>query len=261
MTDLSVFANQVIVITGASSGIGAEMARQLASQRVKLVLGARRVDLLEQVAAECRTRGAEAEIVQTDVTDESQCKRLIDTAVERFGRIDALFANAGQGQPRRFDKMPDLTQIKREMDLNYYGVLYCVYHALPYLKESKGRIVGTSSLIGFLRVPLLTGYVSAKHAMTGFLDTLRIELAGTGVSVTVAFPGAVLTDDVKGMAGEQIHNAELMTVERAASIIVRAAALRKRQVIMTTQGKLARWFEMIAPGLFDRLAASSMREG
>lgn len=260
MADLSVFADQVIVITGASSGIGAEMARQLADQRAKLVLGARRVDLLEEVAAVCRTRGAEAEVVQTDVTDESQCKRLIDTAVKRFGRIDALFANAGQGQPRRLDKMSDLAQIKQEMDLNYYGVVYCVYHALPYLKQSKGRIVGTSSLIGFLRVPFLTGYVSAKHAMTGFLDTLRIELAGSGVSVTIAFPGAVLTDDVKAMTGQQIRNAELMTVGRAASIIVRAAAGRKRQVIMTTQGKFARWFEMIAPGLFDRLAASSMRE-
>jgi short-subunit dehydrogenase len=254
------FADNVVVITGASSGIGAEMARQFADQGAKLVLAARRVEQLEAVAAECRSHGAEAIIVPTDVTDEAQCKALIEAAVAHYGRIDTLIANAGTGEPRNFENMPNLAQIRRDMDLNYYGVVACVHYALPHLKQTRGRIMGISSLIGILAVPTLTGYVSAKHAMAGFLDTLRIELRGSGVTVTVIYPGAVLVDQVRDMAGEQIRNAQLMTVEECARISLRAAAKRRRQVVMTAQGKLARWLHLIAPDLLDRFAAGAIDE-
>jgi short-subunit dehydrogenase len=254
------FTDNVVVITGASSGIGAEMARQLADQSAKLVLAARRVEQLEAVAAECRSRGGEAMIVPTDVTDEAQCRALIEAAVAHYGRIDTLIANAGTGEPRNFDNMPDLGQIRRDMDLNFYGVVSCVHYALPHLKQTRGRIMGISSLIGILAVPTLTGYVSAKHAMAGFLDTLRIELRESGVSVTVIYPGAVLIDKVQEMTGDQIRNAQTMTVEECARISLRAAAKRRRQEVMTAQGKLARWLHLLAPDLLDRFAAASMSE-
>jgi short-subunit dehydrogenase len=254
------FTNNVVVITGASSGIGAEMARQLADQGAKLVLAARRAVQLEAVAAECRSRGGEALIVPTDVTDEGKCRALIEAAVAHYGRIDTLIANAGTGEPRNFENMPDLDQIRCDMDLNFYGVVACVHYALPHIKLTRGRIMGISSLIGILAVPSLTGYVSAKHAMAGFLDTLRIELRESGVSITVIYPGAVLIDKVHDMAGEQIRNAQLMTVEECARLSLKAAAKRRRQVVMTAQGKLARWIHLIAPDLLDRFAAASMRE-
>lgn len=255
------FRDQVAVITGASSGIGAEMARQLAVQGAKLTLAARRESLLEEVAAECRRLGGEALVVPTDVTDEAQCKALIEAAVGRFRRIDLLIANAGSGDLDAFASMPDLSQLRREMDLNYWGVVTCVHYALPHLKQTQGRIVATNSLIGLLSVPLLTGYVAAKHAAAGFLDTLRMELRGTGVSVTVVYPGAVLIDKVQEMAGEQIKGAQYMTVQRCAEITLQAAAKRRRQVVMTAQGKLARWITLIAPGLYDRFASSAVSEG
>src|SRR5687767_11330529 len=108
------FRDNVVIITGASSGIGAEMARQLADQGAKLVLAARRVEQLEAVAAECRVRGAEAIVVPTDVTDEAQCRALIEAAAAHYGRIDTLIANAGTGDPRSFENMPDLDQIRRD---------------------------------------------------------------------------------------------------------------------------------------------------
>ncbi len=255
------FHNNVVIITGASSGIGAEMARQLAGQGAKLALAARRADLLEQVAAECRARGGEALIAPTDVTDEAQCKRLIDAALAAYGRLDMLVANAGHAIQRTFEDMPDLERFKYEMALNFYGVAHCVHFALPHLKKTRGRIVGMNSLVGLIAAPTYTGYVASKHAMSGFLNSLRQELRGTGVSVTVIYPGAVLIDAVQEMVGEQIHHAELMTVEECARITIRAAGRRQRQVVMTTQGRIARWVQMIAPGLYDRFAGSAVREG
>src|SRR5690348_5003709 len=170
------FKEQVVIVTGASSGIGRELSYQLASQGAWLVLAARSLEKLEAVAAECRQRGAKALVVQTDVTDEAQCQRLIARTVETYGRIDVLMNNAGYGRPRRFAALQTLASLKAETELNYYGVVHCTYYALPYLKQSKGRLVGVCSFGGQVGIPGTIGYNSSKHAMRGFLNTLRAEL-------------------------------------------------------------------------------------
>ena len=142
------FQDQVVIVTGASHGIGAHVATQLAAQGAKLVLAARRAIELEQTAAACRAAGAEALVVPTDVTSETECARLIVAAIEKFGRIDMLVNNAGLGMWSRVDAVHDLTIFERVMQVNYFGAVYCTVHALPHLNQSRGRIVCVSSLAG-----------------------------------------------------------------------------------------------------------------
>jgi short-subunit dehydrogenase len=250
------FHRQVVIVTGASSGIGKEMAFQLAQQGAWLALAARSLDKLEAVAAECRQRGAKALVVQTDVTDEAQCQRLIERAVEEYGRIDVLINNAGRGNPRRFEAMRNLADLKGEIALNYYGVVHCTYYALPHLKQSKGRLVGVCSFSGQLGLPGTIGYNSSKHAMRGFLNTLRAELRGSGVSVTVLYLGAIRTERLVESMGANVDKIPTMSPERCAALILRSAARRKRQLVMTLPGKLLVWLNLVAPALLDWVLVS-----
>ncbi|MEK6611632.1 MAG: SDR family oxidoreductase, partial [Gemmatimonadota bacterium] len=186
---MSAWRGQVVVLTGASLGIGAEVARTLAGHGARLVLAARDAARLQLVADACRQQGAEVELVPCDITDESQCRSLIDRAVARFGRIDALICNAGQAMWARADEVADWRIFERLVQVNYLGAVYCALAALPHLKASRGRLVAVSSLAGKTGVPMRTGYSAAKAALNAFCDSLRIELAGSGVSVTVVCPG------------------------------------------------------------------------
>lgn len=169
------------------------MALELADQRAWLTLAARNVERLEEVAAQCLQRGGKALVVPTDVTEQSQCEALIARTVEEYGRIDTLINNAGITMWAKFDELQDLEPFKRIMRVNYFGSVYCTLYALPYLKKSRGRIVGISSLTGKTGVPTRSGYAASKHAMVGFFDSLRVELVDTGVSVTMVYPGFVAT--------------------------------------------------------------------
>ncbi len=188
------FKDNVVIITGASSGIGREVALQLAAQGAKLSLAARDIERLEQVAAECRQRGAQALAVKTDVSIEAECRALIDRTVSEYGRIDTLINNAGISTWSPFDQLQDLGVLDQLMRVNYLGAAYCTFYALPYLKKSRGRLVAVSSLAGRNGIPARSAYAASKHAMTGFFDSLRIELADTGVSVTVIYPSFVTAD-------------------------------------------------------------------
>ncbi len=245
------FKENVIILTGASRGIGEQLAYQLADQGAWLALAARDLEKLEAVAAACRERGARAVAVQTDVTDEAQCKRLVERALETYGRIDTLINNAGYGYPKRFEKLPDLRTLKAEIELNYYGVVHCTCYALPYLKESKGRLVGVCSFGGQIGIPGTIGYNSSKHAMRGFLNTLRAELRGSGVSVTVLYLGAIRTERLEKAMGKNVDKIPTMSPQRCAALIIRTAARRKRQLVMTLPGKLMVWLNLLAPSLVD----------
>jgi short-subunit dehydrogenase len=190
---------KVFVITGASDGIGAEIARQLARSHgaaAALVLAARNGEKLEAVAADCRQAGAQAQAVMTDVAQEAQCRALIDKAVQAFGRIDVLINNAGLSAHALFGdvRAQDLYWYEDLMKVNLWGAVWCTHAALPYLKASRGQIVAVSSLAGLMGVPGRTAYSATKFALAGFFEALRAELKPTGVSVTTVYPGTVATE-------------------------------------------------------------------
>lgn len=165
------FKDKVVVITGASSGIGAALAARFAAQGAHVVAGARSVDKLEEVVDSLPTPSV---AVACDVSREEDCKRLIQRAVEAFGRIDVLINNAGISMRALFDDV-DLEVIRRLMDTNFWGCVYCTKYALPYIQASRGSIVGISSVAGFHGLPGRTGYSASKYAMHGLLETVRVE--------------------------------------------------------------------------------------
>ncbi|MFL6658354.1 MAG: SDR family oxidoreductase [Massilia sp.] len=262
---------KVIIITGASDGIGAEMARQLARKRsagVALVLAARNVAMLDAVAAECAAFGAQTLAVATDVGVQDQCKHLISETVARFGRIDALINNAGRSAHALFEEVDDLSWYEDLMRVNLWGSVWCTHAALPHLKASKGSIVAVSSLAGLVGVPGRTAYGATKFAMTGFFEALRSELKGAGVSVTTAYPGVVATRiryrGYNAAGGElgasSLKEDKAMPVEECASLIIAGMDGRKREVVMTTKGKIGRFLKLIAPGLIENMALAAVKE-
>lgn len=260
------FNGRTIVITGASDGIGAELARQLAAERAKLVLAARGADALERVAADCRARGAQALALPTDVADAAACERLIAGAAEAFGGIDVLVNNAGVSMHAWFDETTDFSTYERLLRINALSCVHLTRHALPHLKLRGGLVVGVSSLAGRTGVPARTAYCMSKFAMGGFFEALRIELAGTGVDVTMVFPGVVATEirrrgwnadgqpaGVSGLAEEGA-----MPVDECARQIVAAMRARRRELVMTAQGRIGLLLKAFAPALVDRMARAKL---
>ncbi len=257
----SEFQDNVVVITGASSGIGAELARQLSSQGARLVLAARNTDQLQLVRNSC-AHPTDIRTVRCDVNDKLQCKDLVEETVRAFSRIDTLINNAGIGMHSNFEDLADPDVLDDIMRVNYMGSAYCTYYALPYLRKTRGRIVAVSSLTGKAGVPSRTGYAASKHAMAGFFDSLRIELAESGVTVTVAYPGFVDTGigeralgaDGLPLGDRAFMREGVMTTEECSRLIVDAAASRKREIIMTFRGRMGQWLKLIAPGAVDKMA-------
>ncbi|HZO10011.1 MAG TPA: SDR family oxidoreductase, partial [Myxococcota bacterium] len=185
---MAVYAGKVVIVTGASQGIGKALSLALAPQRPRLVLAARDTEALARVARDCEALGAEALVVGCDVSDEAACRALAAAAATRFQAIDVLVNNAGMGMLARFEDVTDLSQYERLMRVNYLGSVYPTFYALPHLKRSRGQIVAISSLAGLTGVPYRSAYCATKHAQMGFFDSLRIELRRSGVSVSVIAP-------------------------------------------------------------------------
>jgi NAD(P)-dependent dehydrogenase (short-subunit alcohol dehydrogenase family) len=256
------FRDHVVIVTGASSGVGHAVALQLAGQGAKVVLAARDGARLESVALACRERGGEGLAVPTDVSREVECRALIDRAVGAYGRIDVLVNNAGIGVGAALSELPDLRLFTSVMDVNFMGCVYCSYYALPHLREAKGRIVNVSSLGGKLALPFNTSYIASKHALVGFSDSLRMELAKDCVSVTVVSPYWVVTEFHErflnkegrpaGPSGRGIYTKRMMTADGCARVILKAAAGRTREVVMWP-GPIGLWLKLLAPGLMDRV--------
>jgi short-subunit dehydrogenase len=256
------FKDHVVIVTGASSGIGKALSLRLASEGACLSLAARNAERLEKLAQQCHELGGQAIPAPTDVADQQQCHRLIEATVQQFGRIDMLVNNAGFTLVGKFEQLPDLDLFQQVMAVNFNGVVQCTYYALPYLKETRGRIVNVASLGGKLAIPYNTSYIASKFAVSGFSDSLRMELRKEGVSVTVIFPYWVVTEfhermldkdgQARGPGGRAIYTEKMMTAEQCAEIILQAARRRKREVVMGP-GKIAIWLKLIAPGLMDRI--------
>jgi len=265
---MGAFSDRVVIVTGASEGIGRAFCVALAPQRPRLVLAARNAERLESLADECRRLGAQAVIVPTDVTDEQACRTLIETAVAQFGGIDVLVNNAGGTMWTRLDAIEDLSIFERLMRLNYLGSVYPTFHALPHLKRARGRIVAVASMAGLIGVPTRTGYSAAKHAVVGFFDSLRVEVADEGVSVTVVCPDFVVSEihkralgpDGRPLGDNPMAQSKIMSAEECARLVIDAIERRDRLLVTSSRGRLARWLKLVAPGRIDALAARAIRE-
>lgn len=257
------------VVTGASQGIGRAVCQELAGLGARLTLAARDPAALEDAAAACRARGGEALAVQTDVTVPADCERLVRRAVEAWGGIDGLINNAGIAMMARFDEVTDLSIFERLMQVNYLGYVYPTHYALPELRRSRGRLAAVSSVAGLTGVPTRTGYAATKHAIFGFFDSLRIELAGSGVTVTVVAPDFVVSEIHRRAAGPDgrplgestMQESHFMSTERCAAEIVDAVRRRERLRVLSLRGRLGRLVRVLAPGLIDRIAARAVRRG
>lgn len=265
---MGALTDHVVILTGASEGIGRALALALATQRLQLVLAARDGERLNVLAAECERAGSQALAVPTDVADEKQCRALIDATIARFGRIDVLINNAGRTMWSRFDVLGDWSVFESLLRVNYLGSVYLTGMALPWIKQTQGRIVAVASLAGFTGVPERTAYAASKHAMVGFFDSLRIELAGSGVTVTVIAPDFVRSEihkralgpDGRPLGESPLQQRGLMTAEECAQLIVPAIEKRKRVLVTSMRGHVGRWLKLLAPGMMDRIAAKAIRE-
>jgi len=266
------YRSKVFIITGASDGIGAELAQQLANRGHCLVLAARSEPALLDIAGRCQRNGSKAIALRTDVAVEDDCRRLVDRALEAFGRIDVLVNNAGVSMHARFDEITDWSTYERLWRVNCLGTIHCTRFAWPHLKAAPGKrggqIVGINSLAGRTGVPGRTTYCASKFAQAGFLEALRIEAAEHGIAVTVVYPGVVATGirrhglngkgEPAGVSGLDERGA--MPVDACARQIVRAIEGRRRELVMTAKGRLGLWLKLVAPGWVDNLARKALKK-
>lgn len=262
------FASKVVLVTGASSGIGAELARQFAAAGARVALAARDAERLEAVATQCRTAGGDALVVPCDVSIEASCRDAVATTIAHYGSLDILVNNAGLGSRGRFEDITDLSIFERLMRVNFLGSVWCTAHALPHLKQSRGIVVAISSLAGLTGVPGRSAYGATKHAMAGFFDSLRVELAPSGVHVMLVYPGFVFSEiNTRALApdgqpfGDRAYKrkkGETMETDECCRLILQAVARRDRDLVMTWRGKFGRMLKLVSPALIDRIASRAV---
>jgi short-subunit dehydrogenase len=240
------FDGQVAFITGASSGIGAALAREFAGRGADLVLTARRLDRLEALAAEVRqAHGRRVLAVEADVTRDGPLEQAAARARQELGRIDVVIANAGFGVVGRVEDL-GLDDYRRQFETNVFGVLRTIYATLPDVKRARGRIVIVGSVSGHVASPGGSPYAMSKFSIRALAMALGFEMAPAGVSVTLASPGFVVSEihevDNQGVRHVGVRHSVpwlRMPTERAARLIVRAAARRRREIVITGHGKAA----------------------
>lgn len=171
-----VLNKKVIIITGASSGIGEHLSKSLAKKGAIIICAARRKNELERVSNEIKKDGGSAYPIKTDIRILDDCRKLMQKTVEKYGKIDALILNAGLSMWSKFDEIEDISYFKTLMDTNYMGAVNCCHYAVPYLKKTAGKIISCSTAQALMGFPNHSGYAASKHALHGFLSTLSIEL-------------------------------------------------------------------------------------
>lgn len=257
--------DKVVLITGASSGIGEALAIEAASRGAKLMLAARNTEKLSHLTTKLKAKGIEAYFTKTDVSQEADCKHLIDETLKKFHKIDVLINDAGISMRAVFNEV-DLAVIKQLMDTNFWGTVYCTKYALPHLLQQKGTVSSVSSVAGLKGLPGRTGYSASKFAILGFMESLRIENLHTGLHVLMAFPGftasnirnTALAADGSQQGESPRDEAKMMSAEEVARRIINAIEKRKRTILMTNQGKFAVYFNKFWPALTDRLVYNHM---
>lgn len=261
----SYFFEKVVLITGASSGIGRACAFEFAKRGAKVVLGARHTEELSAVVNSIIAEGGVASACHLDVTSEDSCKQFVNFALAKYGGINVLINNAGISMRAVFEDL-DLDVLRKLMDVNFWGTVFCTKYALPELLRAKGSVVGVSSIAGFMGLPGRTGYSSSKFAMNGFLETLRVETLKQGLHVMVVAPGFTASNvrlNALNEKGEQQgktprEEGKMMSSEEVAVYIANGIERKKRTVILTLMGKVTVFLSKIAPALLDKLAFNEM---
>lgn len=256
---------KVVIVTGASSGIGLATATAFAENGAKVVLAARRKDALQEIETSLKSSGYEALAIPTDVSKEEECKSLIEKTIEKYGRIDILINNAGLSMRALFVEV-DLDVIRKLFDVNFWGAVHCTKYALPYLIKSHGSVVGVSSVAGFVGLPGRTGYSASKYALHGFLETLRIENLKNGLHVLILCAGftksdirkKALTADGSPQGFTPREEEKMMLPEDVARAIIRALRWRRNYVILTLEGKMTALVKRIAPRFLEYAAYLKM---
>lgn len=252
--------NKVVIVTGASSGIGQATAVEFARLGARVVMAARNESKLNELAAELTGQGYSCIAVRTDVTKEEDCRNLIETSIEKFGTIDILVNNAGISMRALF-RDTELAVMKQLMDVNFWGNVHCTKYALPYLLESRGTVLSVSSVGGIHGLPGRSGYSASKYAIHGFMETLRIENRKTGLHVMLISPGftesnirrTALLADGTSQGESPLNEKKMMTPASVAKHIVRGIRKKKRFVVLTIEGKFAFHFKKYFPGWLDRI--------
>ncbi|QHT68354.1 SDR family oxidoreductase [Rhodocytophaga rosea] len=257
--------NKVIIITGGSSGIGKACAEVFGAAGGKIAITGRNEQTLQEVAQKLSSQGIEVLPIVADVSIEQDCIRMIEETLKKFGKIDVLINNAGISMRALFNDL-DLAVFKKVMDINFYGTVYATKYCLPHILQSKGSIIGISSINGYRGTPARTAYSASKYAMQGFMESLRTEVMKKGVHVLVACPGfttsnirnAALLADGRPQGESPREEAKMMSAEEVARHILKATQQRKRDMVLTTQGKLAVFLNKWIPGIMDTIVYNQM---
>jgi short-subunit dehydrogenase len=255
---MSFFSDKVVVVTGGSEGIGKAMIELLIKEGAKVATCGRQYEKL--YALQLEYSQVMLHTMVCDVSNEEECKRFIHSTVETFGTIDILINNAGISMRSLFDDA-DTDVIRRLMDVNFMGAVYCTKAALPYIIEQKGTIVGISSPAGYRGLPGRSGYSASKFALQGWLESIRTELWDTGVHVMWVSPGftasnirnAALNSKGEGQGESPLDESRLMSAETCAKYILKAIEKRKRVLVLTFTGKLTVFLNKFFPSLADKL--------
>jgi short-subunit dehydrogenase len=254
------FKNKIAIITGASSGIGKALVYELAKRGARIVAGARSIEALQKIRDELLASGAEIIPVKTDVTHPEDCAKLINQSVESFGGIDLMINNAGISMRALFNDL-EVDVIKKVMDVNFWGTVYCSKYALPYLLKSKGSLVAVSSIAGYKGLPGRAGYSASKFAIHGLMEVIRIENMKKGLHVLTACPGftasnirnTALAADGSAQGESPRNEAKMMSAEEVALHIINAVKTRKNTLTLTSQGKLTVLLNKFFPNYLNKM--------
>ncbi|HEY2435205.1 MAG TPA: SDR family oxidoreductase [Vicinamibacterales bacterium] len=249
-------SGRVAAITGASSGIGLACATHLAREGVAVVLGARRVPLLEATADRIRAAGGRAAVARVDVECESDVRALVETAIREFGRLDVMICNAGFGYYAPIDETPPAV-MRRMIDVNYMGTFYGAAAALPvFRRQQSGHLIFISSIVGRRGIPEMGGYAATKAAQAGLAESLRAEFAGTPIHVSCVYPVSTRTEFTDAMARDYGYRISGLgpkqSVDVVAAAIVGCVRRPRPEVYPHRMSRGLTLLNALAPGLTDR---------
>ncbi len=255
---MSFFKNKIVAVTGGSDGIGKALVEALLQQGAKVATCGRNYDKLYQL--QTSHAGTTLITYTADVSKEPDCRNFINEVVKSFGTIDILINNAGISMRALFGET-ELETLKKVMDVNFWGTVYCTKFALPYITKQQGTVVGVSSIAGYRGLPGRTGYSASKFAVNGFLEALRTELLDSGVNIMWVCPGfttsnirnAALTKDAKPQGASPMDEGSMMTPEECATQILHAVEKRKRTHVFTANDKRTVFLNRLIPSMADKL--------